>query len=127
MTARNIVAALLENDDDLIDDPKEFIMNPDLPKSIKVVGRRWFRRGAGGTYHVADIYVNDELLHTTPYQYGYGDQYLETATQWLEHEGIIPMRPRGNGSCTAGWRWIRDELGIPLDYYAFDVKRQRDL
>ena len=31
--------------------------------SILVVGRRWFRRGPGNTYHSVNIYVNGKYKH----------------------------------------------------------------
>ncbi len=97
------------------------------PKQIKIIGRRWWRRTYGGTYHTADIYVDGEMVHTTPRQYGYGDQYVETAWSWLEHEGYIPKRERfANGGMEAPWRQAQD-LGIEFLYTVYDVKRQRDL
>ena len=97
------------------------------PKQVKIIGRRWFRRGYGGTYHVADIYVDGQLVHTTSRQYGYGDQYQETAWQWLEHEGYIPKREHSaNGGMACPWRHA-EELGIEFLYNVYDVKRQRDL
>lgn len=98
------------------------------PESISIFGRRWWRRTYGGTYHTADIYVNGQFLHRTARQYGYGDQYLETAWQWLENEGYVPKRDRSatSGGTTSPWR-AAEELGIQLEYSVTDVKRQRDL
>ncbi len=140
---RTIAAKLLEDDDerradsdppfkpetDDLDDPKDYIMGAfALPKSIALVGRRWFQRWLGSTYNTCEIWVDDKLVHTTPMQYGYGEGYVENGVRWLEDNLIIPRRKRySNGGADSHWQHIRDNLGIEYTYYAFDVKRQRDL
>ena len=119
--AAQIVKALVEND---LVDPKDFILSRERPKSIDIIGKLWWRRGYGGTYHTAHIYVDGQKVHVTPEMGGGGNQYLEAATQWLEDEGYIPTRPSRR---EPGWAWIRDTLNIPLNYYSEDVKRRRDL
>lgn len=133
MLSETIVDLLLETDDfsdidpkDLVD-PKSFVSKRPDPQEIKIYGRRWFRRTYGGTYFRVYIYVDGELVHESPLHSGYGDYYLEVATQWLEDEGYIPPRPESrNGSRPPGWAWIRDTLKIPFQYSAVDVKRQKD-
>jgi hypothetical protein len=129
MTAAAIVASLLETDDFDAEnfDSKSFVTKrPDL-KKIEIIGRRWWRRGPGGTYFRFYVYVDDNLVHRSELESGYGEQYLERGTQWLEDEGYIPRRPTGaHGGHTSGWHWIRDTLKIPLLYHATDVPRQRD-
>jgi hypothetical protein len=126
MTAASIVDRLLEADEidpsDIVD-PKKFIMTRPQPKSIAILGRHWWRRGAGGTYYTSHIYIDGNKVHVTPENGGSGLQYLQAGTDWLEDEGYIPKRPNG----TPGWAWIRDHLKIPLEYSAQDVKRERDL
>lgn len=126
MTAAALVGRLLESDD-LNFDVKKFVTSRPEPKEIKIYGRRWFRRTYGGTYFRFYIYVDGDLVHESELHSGYGDYYLEVATQWLEDEGYIPKRPQySNGGKPTGWQWIRDELKIPLHYSAIDVKRQKD-
>jgi hypothetical protein len=126
MTAAAVVATLLENDEDF--DVKGFVTKRPLPKSISIHGRQWWRRGAGGMYHTAHVYIDGQKVHVTDEMGGGGDQYLEAGTKWLEDEGYIPLRPeRSNGGHTPGWAWIRDELKIPFQYSIQDVKRERDL
>jgi hypothetical protein len=125
MSAEKIVNRLLEDDEPV--DPKAYATGEHTqPSEITIVGRRWFRRGAGGTFHTANISIDGRYVHSTTYQYGYGDQYLETGWQWLEDNGYVPRRDRANGGNTAPWRAAQD-LGIKLNYYAVDVKRQKDL
>jgi len=91
-------------------------------REVAVIGRRWFRRTYGNTYNTADIYVNGELVHTLPMAGGYGDHYLTRAFDWLRHRGYLPPETREE----APWR-LAQKMGFKLDYYAHDVKRERDL
>jgi hypothetical protein len=125
MTATDLVVGLLEGDEDF--DVKAFVTKRPEPKSIAIVGKRWWRPSYGGTYFRFYVYIDGNLVHQSELHSGYGDHYLEVGTQWLEDEGYIPKRPtHSNGSRTPGWQWIRDTLKIPLEYYARDVKRQKD-
>jgi len=74
--------------------------------NIEIHGKRWFQKTYGNTYHTARIYVGDELVVTTPIHYGYGDQYLQTAKEWLQRNGYT-------GDITV--------------YSAIDVDRKKDL
>lgn len=94
-----------------------------LPQSITVIGRRWFQRGPGNTYHTAEIIVDGQTVHKTPRQYGYGEQYAYTAWEWLQAQGVIPKASDKN----CHFRHIRDDLGIPYSYQAIDVPRKKDL
>lgn len=57
--------------------------------NIEIHGKRWFQKTYGNTYHTARIYVDGELVTTTPMQYGYGEQYMQTAWEWLQCNGYI--------------------------------------
>jgi hypothetical protein len=102
---------------------------PPLPRSILIIGRRWFQRTYGNTYCTAEIHVDGCLVHKTPRQYGYGDFYRQAAEDWLDSSGLVPPRPRStrNNIAAPGWQVWRDELGIDYQSYALDVQRQRDL
>ena len=70
-----------------LDDPSTFIKQEiarraDV-KKIEICGRNWWRRGAGGNYCRAYIYINDKLVHTTPVMGGSSEHYLQMATDWL--------------------------------------------
>jgi hypothetical protein len=131
MNASTIAKTLLEDDSFDPNDPMAFIYHEIENKhhkidSIHVVGRRWFQRTYGNTYHVADIYVNDKLVHTTPMEYGYGDQFQWTAAQWLEDNGYIKRERSKNGSCDPMWV-VAERMGFKYSYEVYDVRRQRDL
>lgn len=55
-------------------------------KSLQIIGRRWFQKTYGNTYHAVKVYVNDEILIKN-YCYGYGSQYLQTAIELLQKAG----------------------------------------
>jgi hypothetical protein len=103
--------------------PRDLLKSHFGLQSVKIVGRRWFQRTYGNTYHTADIYVNDVHVHTTPMQYGYGDQYMQTGWEWLVNNGYIP---KDEDRRKPPWQ-IAQDMGFDLSYYALDVRRQRDL
>ena len=110
------------------DDPQAFLDRELERKSVPITklevrGRRWYRRGAGGVYCKAYIYINDKLVHTTDEQYGYGDHYLTLATDWLRREGYLEGLL---GERDPIW-FLRDKQGIDLQYGVRDVPRERDL
>jgi hypothetical protein len=98
-----------------------------MPHHVEIRGRRWFQRAYGNTYHTAHVYIDGKHVLSVPRQYGYGEQYADTAMDMLEKQGLIPPREKyGNGGHEARWQW-RDRHGIGLDVSAEDVRRQRDL
>lgn len=90
-------------------------------REVNVIGRRWFRRGPGTTYHSYDLFVNGKLLHRIDLAYGYGDQYLWNAFHWLVKNGYFEMEKNEPPWQTA------ERLGFKLNYEVTDVPRKRDL
>jgi len=64
-------------------------MSKTKQKQITIIGKRWFDSKHGNTYFTARIFINNELVHTMPMQYGYGNQYEWAAIKWLETNGHI--------------------------------------
>ena len=98
---------------------------------ISIIGRRWFQRTSGNTYNTAEVTVifSDGTISDfkLPREYGYGDYYLQRATDELERLGFMPGRKHyANGSAEPEWQYFRDR-NIPVDYHALDVPRQKDL
>ena len=85
--------------------------------ALHIEGRRWFQRGPGNTYHSVRIYSDGELIAHLPYSYGYGEQWLQTAVDWL--------RANGYPSAEYGTRYLREELGGT--YTVLDVDRKKYL
>jgi hypothetical protein len=93
---------------------------------IEIHGKRWFQKTYGNTYFTAKIFVNDELVYEMPMQYGYGDHYIDMATQWLSDNGYIERDDGEHGFHQPIWR-IAQRDGFVYKYYVQDVARQKDL
>lgn len=89
--------------------------------SVFVVGRRWFDKVNGNTYHSAEIYVNNDFVHKIDYAYGYGDQYMWNGFLWLKENNFLDYDCK-----TVPTRYCR-EKGIKFNYTVADVKRKKDL
>ena len=117
-----------------VESPKTFLRYLHGPtgtgriKSICLEGRRWFQRLYGNTYYTANIFVNDRLVHTMPFAYGYGSQYEWDSWIWLIEKGWVkPMRygDRPNNPEPA-WQYCQRN-GIEYHATVIDVRRKRDL
>lgn len=100
----------------------EFEIKP-ATRTLRIVGRRWFQKTYGNTYHTAEIILDGKTIHKTPISYGYGDQYLTSAVEWLQRVGLLPDNITGH----IGTRYLREESGYEFSYDVQDVPRQRDL
>lgn len=87
--------------------------------TIHIEGRRWFQRPAGNTYHSARVFIDGTLVHNSGRRYGYGEQFLQTAIDWLKSAGHIPA------NAEYGTLYLRETLGG--SYSVIDVARQKDL
>jgi hypothetical protein len=88
-------------------------------KTFHIEGRRWFDRKWGNTYHSVRIFSDGEIIACLPYQYGYGDGYLQTALDWLKSNKLVPP------DAEYGTRYLREELHST--YSVIDVGRKADL
>lgn len=83
--------------------------------SIEVVGKRWFQKSYGNTYHSVKVYVNDEVL-TEAFTYGYEDAYRQTAYDLLKQNGYDVPDSYGD--------FIRMKN---ISFRVTDVDRKKDL
>lgn len=93
-------------------------------KRFHIVGKRWFQRTCGNTYHSVKIYVIEETklmreIAYIPFEYGYGDGFLQTAIDWLKANGHAPADAKGNTL------YLREVLDSTYD--VIDVQRKKDL
>lgn len=61
-------------------------------KKIKwiIVGKKWFDKVNGNTYHAARVYdLERHIVAAAPYEYGYGDQYIYSAFNAMKRAGVI--------------------------------------
>jgi hypothetical protein len=91
--------------------------------SITVIGKRWFDRGPGNTYHSVQVLVNGEIVHENHFEYGYDDAYITTAMRWLAKNYSFP---RGFDSERSPLWQLRDR-GIMIVTSVADVTKRKDL
>jgi hypothetical protein len=101
---------------------KYFVSSEPKFKTLEILGRRWFQRSYGNTYHTTEIIVDGERVHKTGQEYGYGDQYVQSAVAWLVANDYLSPLWAGKPL----WQ-LRDEYGIQYRAEAIDVPRERDL
>jgi len=94
---------------------------------IHIEGRRWFQKTFGNTYHSVRILVDGKQVCYLPFTYGYCEQFLQTAWEWLAANGFPELDERhANGSRkNYGTQYLRDVMGG--SYSVIDVQRKKDL
>ena len=89
-----------------------------------IIARRWFDKKNGNTYHSVEVYDdNNKLIGKNPFEYGYGDHYLQTAHEILQKEGHYPE----NGSNEDYHQFIMDIRNGKFLVSCTDVGRRKDL
>jgi hypothetical protein len=62
-------------------------------KTIDINAKQWFDKMNGNFYFAGSVTVNygmkGEKTWNMPYQYGYGDQYIQEAAELLEKEKVL--------------------------------------
>lgn len=97
------------------------------PHTITLLGRRWFQRTYGNTYHTCQIMLDGKTVHKTPMQYGYGQQFEQSGWEWLEANKLVPPRKQyPNGGYEGTWEYA-ERHGITYEASAIDVPREKDL
>lgn len=89
--------------------------------TVFVIGRRWFDRVNGNTYHTAEVEVNGQFVGKSRMTYGYDESYLETAKEILLEKYDFP---RGMTERSPMWQ-LRD-YGVLLNKSVIDGLK-RDL
>lgn len=90
--------------------------------TVQIIGKRWFERTNGNTYHSVDVYVNNEQVEYVPFKYGYERQYEQTALEILRKHYELPKEMDKYASL-----WHLKELGISVLNDVTDVPRKKDL
>ena len=73
--------------------------------NITLIGRRWFQKTYGNTYHTVTVLIDGKEVHQSPKTYGYGDQYAQTGLDWLQENGHISRTQHHNGSHEVMWQY----------------------
>ncbi len=89
-----------------------------MKHNITIIGRRWFQKTYGNTYHSVKVYVDGKLIGEEPFTYGYEDHYLQTAHAILQKVGVYPTTGMHSSLLS----------GADKDYYNFqqDMRNHRD-
>lgn len=61
-------------------------------KQITIIGKRWFDKVNGNTYHSFRIFIDNALVKTQGMTYGYGDQFEQNAILWLKENGHVDKK-----------------------------------
>ena len=87
---------------------------------VLIIGRRWFDRVNGNTYHTAEVQVNGDFVGKSRMTYGYDEQYLETGKEILLEHYELPV-----GMTERSPLWQLRDYGVVLHKYAIDgLKRE---
>jgi|ERR1051325_1424784 hypothetical protein len=94
-----------------------------LTDEITIIGKRWFQKTYGNTYHSVRILVNGEEVAFNPFTYGYENHYLQTAGTMLQELYDLP-----NSIDTQYFHVYRlQDAGMKLNVQVSDVERKKDL
>ena len=81
-------------------------------KTIDVNVKEWFDKVNGNSYFSGIITLNYEMADSVdismPFQYGYGEHYVDMANQTLMKSGYIPEVRHENGTRPALWQYCKD-------------------
>jgi len=81
-------------------------------KTIDIQAKEWFDKVNGNSYFSANITLNygmkNQKSYSLPFQYGYGEHYIDMSNQYLIENKIIPGKRHDNGSFPALWQYCRD-------------------
>lgn len=87
-------------------------MKPAELKTIDISAKEWFDKTYGNSYFAANVTLNfgmdTQESFTLPFQYGYGDHYINMANQYMIKNGIISGERSENGSYPALWRYCEE-------------------
>lgn len=89
---------------------------------LTIVGRRWFEKTNGNTYHSVAVYDGKKLIGSVDFAYGYGDQYLQSALQIAIDAGYYSNDRYPSGGFKDYGKFCQENF-----YTVTDVKRKKDL
>jgi len=98
-----------------------------------ITGRRWFQKSYGNTYHTAtmevrDIDGNTVYTYKSGERYGYGEQFITTAMEYLLEAGYLDgLIHYSHGGTEPLYRYC-ERMGYPRPIInTIDVAREKDL
>jgi hypothetical protein len=96
-------------------------------KSLVIIGRRWFQKTYGNTYHSVDVIVDGKSIGRVDFAYGYDGQYRESAKAILGKAGLLPgIESYSHGGTESLFRYC-ERKRITFTDTITDVGRKADL
>lgn len=99
-------------------------------KTIDINAKEWFDKVNGNSYFSAIITLNygtkTQKEFTLPFQYGYGEHYIDMANKYLIEHKIIEGKRHDNGTYPALWQYCR-EHNIILRKHKQENCKKREL
>lgn len=81
-------------------------------KTIDVNAKEWFDKVNGNSYFsgiiTLDYGLKSRKEYKIPFQYGYGDHYIDMAMQELIKQGVIKIKRNDNGTYQPLWQYCKD-------------------
>lgn len=87
--------------------------------NVTVIGRRWFEKTNGNTYHSVQVYINGDFYKGVGFDYGYGNAYAQTAIALIRQEYKVPEDVHAI--------WQLKDHGVKVIDSVTDVSRKKDL
>lgn len=96
---------------------------------LTIIGRRWFDKVNGNTYHSVELWREGKMLGRVPFTYGYGSQYQQTALEMAVKLGLYPDTPGPHGGYLAYQQFVFSKAsgGDGNHFSVSDVRRKKDL
>lgn len=94
--------------------------------NIMLMGRRWFDKINGNTYHSARAYFNGVLIGEVEFEYGYGNQCIYTAWGILIKAKLVDPQKYSFGVYQPPWLYCQEHT-IKYVEEITDVSRKKDL
>lgn len=89
-------------------------------KSVFIHGKTWFDKSYGNSYFSARVFVDGNEVARLPFQYGYGDHYIEMAQKKLGELGLLT-----NSRMTSLRRVLEQDAAVL--YTVLEQSRKRDV
>jgi len=95
---------------------------------MDIIGKRWFQKTYGNTYHSVVVRVDGEVLDSIPFTYGYDEMYKQSAFELLQKHGYYFGNVQGEQNNEYA-KFIEDtrEFRSKFTIVCSDVNRKTDL
>lgn len=103
---------------------KKTAKKPKYPKSITVIGKRWFDKVNGNTYCAARVYFDGVEVLRVPWTYGYGDFYAQVSSETVAKKDLLPLEKYSYGGTQSLARFCSENNINYLQEHSDGLKRE---